>query len=568
MKAINPMAATVAQLNGAQLTLALLEQQGITHIAGIPGGANLPLYDALLDSPIAHILARHEQGAGFIAQGMARASGKPQVCFASSGPGATNLVTAVADAHLDSIPLIAITAQVPQTMIGTDAFQEIDTFGLMLPITKHNFLVRSAEELLHVIPEAFNIAASGRPGPVSIDIPKDVQLQILNIEQLPPLSVAETTAPPVADEKIDALISLLEAAKRPVLMIGGGAVHSHCHRELLQLVESQQLPVVCSFMGLGVVPADHPLNLGMLGMHGARGTNLLLEECDLLIGAGVRFDDRATGKVSGFCPQAKIIHIDIDASEIDKIKTTDLAICADVGATIRQLLQRGLTAQRSEWLARMREIKTAFPLIVENDRDLFNPYGLLRAVADTLDDAATVVTDVGQHQMWTAQAFPFQRPRQWISSGGLGTMGFGLPAAIGVALAQPQRPVVCISGDGSIYMNIQELDTLAEHQLNVKIIVMNNQNLGLVRQQQQLFYNGRFNALKNNRPSRFAAIAMAMGIRAYDLSQSHNPTAQLKEALLQPGPVMIDVCIDEDTKVFPMVPPGAANKDMIEADGL
>lgn len=563
------MPLTAKHLSGAEVTIKLLEQHGITHITGIPGGANLPLYDALVDSPIVHILARHEQGAGFISQGMARTSGKAQVCFASSGPGATNLVTAVADAKMDSIPLIAITGQVSQELIGTDAFQEVDTFSLMRPIAKHNFMVRSAAELLKIIPQAFHIATSGRPGPVAIDIPKDVQLEKLVITSLPPPQAREIIPLP-STESIDKLIDLIQQSARPILAIGGGALHSGCRQALLTLAEQQDIPMVCSFMGLGLIPSHHPLNLGMLGMHGARYTNLLLEECDLLIGAGVRFDDRATGKVSGFCPQASIVHIDIDASEINKILSAKLAIRADIGATIKLLLDRIAPIQRPQWLARLTQLRQRFPLQPEifagdkaRNHNSINPYQLLDWIANSSAQEPTVTTDVGQHQMWTAQAFPFTRPRQWISSGGLGTMGFGLPAAIGAALVEPARPVICITGDGSILMNIQELDTLAEHQLNIKIVVMNNQNLGLVRQQQTLFYQGRLNALGNNRPLRFAPMARAMGIDAVDLHQVTNPRGQLIEALTKVGPCLIDVPIEEDAKVFPMVPPGAANKDMI-----
>ncbi|MEX1033871.1 MAG: biosynthetic-type acetolactate synthase large subunit [Cellvibrionaceae bacterium] len=556
------------KLNGAQLTIKLLEQQGITRIAGIPGGASLPLYDALFASDIQHVLTRHEQGAGFIAQGMARVTGKPAVCLASSGPGATNLLTAVADAHLDSIPLIAITGQVAQHLIGTDAFQEVDTFGLMLPITKHNFLVRSATELLEVVPEAFQIACSGRAGPVAIDIPKDVQLEVVDVNQWPLPMTPQAKPDPTAVE-LEQLRAMIGAAQRPVLMVGGGVVHSNCHRELLQMAESQDLPAVSTFMGLGVVPSDHPLHLGMLGMHGARFTNMILEECDLLIGAGVRFDDRATGKVSGFCPRANIIHIDIDASELGKIKRPSLAIRADIGSTITRYLQQAQPMRRPNWLERVAFLKQRFPLVCSaigsdvNEEDPFSPYGLLKLLSRTVGDAATIVTDVGQHQMWAAQAFPFRRPRQWISSGGLGTMGFGMPAAIGAALAQPERPVVCISGDGSIMMNIQELDTAAEHSLNIKIVVMNNNNLGLVRQQQSLFYGGRLNATQNKQRLSFAAIAEAMGASGCDLGMSDDPIADLANALQTPGPCLIDVPIAENAMVFPMVPPGAANKNMI-----
>lgn len=549
------------KLNGAQIIIKLLEQQGITHIAGIPGGANLPLYDALTESSITHILTRHEQGAGFLAQGMARVSGQPAVCFASSGPGATNLVTAVADAYMDSIPLIAITGQVATPFIGTDAFQEIDTFGLMLPITKHNWQVRSADELLQVIPEAFRIAMSGRRGPVAIDVPKDVQLQIMEIAHWPEIARADA-APLVADKDITRMQAMLSKAERPLLMIGGGIIQSGCHEALLAFVERQQIPVVTTFMGLGAIPSQHPQVLGMLGMHGARYTNMALEECDLLIGAGVRFDDRATGKVSAFCPQASIIHIDIDASELGKIKNPTLSIQADIGATLRAFNASSKLHQRSKWLERIAYLKQHFAP-TQKQESIFQPYGLLSLLAENVDSDCNVLTDVGQHQMWTAQVFPFSRPRQWISSGGLGTMGFGLPAAIGGALAQPDRLALCISGDGSIMMNLQELETAAEHNLNVKVVIMNNRHLGLVRQQQTLFYGGRHHGINNRRGTNFALVAQAMGATGYDLELATDPIAMLRQALAEEGPCVINVPISEEEMVFPMVPPGAANAEMI-----
>ncbi len=551
---------------GAQIVIKLLERQGITLVSGIPGGANLPLYDALFASPIRHILTRHEQGAGFLAQGMARVSGQPAVCLASSGPGATNLVTAVADAHMDSIPLIAITGQVPSTMLGTDAFQETDTFGLMLPITKHNWLVRSVEELLEVIPEAFRIATSGRPGPVAIDIPKDIQQQTLDITSWPEPGRAEPPPAPTASALQD-FHDRLRRAQRPVLMIGGGVINAACCREIVEFAEHQDLPTVASFMGLGAMSADHPLFLGMLGMHGAPYTNMVLEECDLLIGAGVRFDDRATGKASEFCPQAAIVHIDIDASELGKIKTPSLAIRADVGTTIRALLDMSAPQPRPAWRQRVATVRECHPLPRTGDihkADLFQPHGLLSHIAASMaGEDVNVVTDVGQHQMWTAQTFPLHRPRQWLSSGGLGTMGFGLPAAIGAALSQPQRPVLCISGDGSVMMNIQELDTAVEHSLNIKLVIMNNQHLGLVRQQQALFYGARFAGINNRRPVDFAALARAMGASGYDLGSEPDPHACLARALHETGPCVINVPIAAEEMVLPMVPPGAANREMI-----
>lgn len=548
--------------SGAEIIVKLLERQGIETISGIPGGANLPLYDALGNSTIRHVLARHEQGAAFIAQGIARTTGKPAVCLASSGPGATNLVTAVADAKMDSIPLVAITGQVSTNMLGTDAFQEVDTFGLMLPITKHVWLVRSAEELLEIIPEAFRLAISGRPGPVAIDIPKDVQLQKIIVDHWPQPGTKTYVKMPTETDMLDSACELLQQAKRPLLMLGGGVIHSGCSEEVLQLAQSLDIPAVATFMGLGVIPSDHPLCLGMLGMHGAPYTNMAMEECDVLLAAGVRFDDRATGNPDQFCPNAKIIHIDIDASELNKIKQAHIAINSDLAQAVDYLLNKTIPVSRPQWRQRIHAMRNDFPLICNHAGEYSNPFSILNFIDKYVPEKSIIVTDVGQHQMWTAQAYPFKRPRQWLSSGGLGTMGFGLPTAIGAAMAKPDANVVCISGDGSILMNIQELDTLAEHGLNVKVIIMNNQNLGLVRQQQTLFYNSRYQGIRNQRSVDFIALAKSMGIYAVDLTE-HNLAEQLQQALSLPGPCLLNIPIHPDTMVLPMVPPGAANRDMI-----
>ena len=551
------------QMTGAQLMVRLLERQGVRTVAGIPGGAILPFYDALSGSEhINHVLARHEQGAGFIAQGMARVSGAPQVCIASSGPGATNLVTAIADACLDSIPMVVITGQVPQAMIGTDAFQEVDIYGITVPITKHNFLVRSAQELLEVVPEAFRIAMSGRPGPVLIDVPKDVQNQLVTVAEFPAPAVADP-APQLDLEAVELAAKMINEAEQPVLYLGGGVVASGAAPLAVQLAEQAGLPTTMTLMALGAMPMDHPLSIGMLGMHGARYTNFVLEEADVLVCVGARFDDRAIGRAAQFCPNARIVHIDIDRSELHKIKNAHVAIHANVKCALEALLPRVQATLRKRWLSHVDSLKTRFPMQFPGQDDPRTHYGLVHAVAAALDDRAIVATDVGQHQMWVAQAYPFRRARQWLTSGGLGTMGFGLPTAIGAALAEPDRTVVCFTGDGSFKMNIQELATLAEEGLNVKIVLMNNNALGLVYQQQTLFYGQRLFASKYRTEPDFVKIAEGFGVPAVDLDLADNPRAALAEALHRPGPCLIHATIDREQFVYPMVPPGAANTEMI-----
>jgi acetolactate synthase-1/2/3 large subunit len=560
---VNRQGTATETLSGAQLVVRLLERQGIHTLAGLPGGAILPIYDALAQAgTIRHVLARHEQGAGFIAQGMARAGGIPAVCLASSGPGATNLLTAIADAKLDSIPLVAITGQVPRAMIGSDAFQEVDTYGLSIPITKHNFLVNDAAELLEVIPRAFRIAASGRPGPVLIDIPKDVQSQMIEVTGWPQPGRADILGSPDI-EAIEHAAEMINTAQRPILYLGGGVIHSGAAPAAATLAEKAGLPTVMTLMALGAMATDHHLSLGMLGMHGARCANLALEVCDLLIAVGARFDDRATGKAAAFCPQAKIIHIDIDPSELDKIKTAHVGIAGDVLATLDHLVPRVIAHSRTHWRAQVAGLKATHPLRTPGSDDPRTHYGLIRAVAACLDDDAIITTDVGQHQMWVAQSYPLRRPRQWLTSGGLGTMGFGLPAAIGAALAEPRRTVVCFSGDGSILMNMQELVTAAELRADVKIIVMDNASLGLVFQQQTLFYDKRIYASRFNASPDFVRLARACGVHGVDLDRETDPVAALAAALAVPGPVLIHAAIDVHQQVLPMVPPGAANREMI-----
>ncbi|WP_297115238.1 acetolactate synthase large subunit [uncultured Enterobacter sp.] len=552
---------TRTRFTGAQLIVHLLERQGITTVAGIPGGTVLPLYDALSQSTkIRHVLARHEQGAGFIAQGMARTQGKPAVCMACSGPGATNLVTAIADARLDSIPLVCITGQVPSSMIGTDAFQEVDTYGISIPITKHNYLVRDIAELPQVISDAFRIAQSGRPGPVWIDIPKDVQTAEIEIDVLPEPG-ERAPAPEFSAESVRDAAAMINAAKRPVFYLGGGAINAA--EEARELAEKANLPTTMTLMALGMLPKAHPLSLGMLGMHGARSTNFILQEADLLIVMGARFDDRAIGKTEQFCPNAKIIHVDIDRAELGKIKQPHVAIQGDVAEVLAQLIPQTDANPRQEWLQLVADLQNEFPSAIPAEGDPLSHYGLINAVAACVDDSAIITTDVGQHQMWTAQAYPLNRPRQWLTSGGLGTMGFGLPAAVGAALANPDRKVICFSGDGSLMMNIQEMATAAENQLDVKIILMNNEALGLVHQQQSLFYKQGVFAATYPGMINFMQIAAGFGLHTCDLNAEEDAQAALQAAISRPGPALIHVRIDPEQKVYPMVPPGAANTEMV-----
>lgn len=552
------------RMTGAELIIRMLEQHGITSVSGIPGGAALPLYDALGNSRIRHILARHEQGAGFIAQGIARTTGKAAVCISSSGPGATNLMTAIADAKLDSVPLVCITAQVSSPMIGTDAFQEVDTYGMSIPITKHNYLVRNVQDLPGIIADAFRIAESGRPGPVWVDVPKDVQAAIIEIDELPPI-MPKDPLPLFDAEKVTEAAVMINQAKRPILYIGGGIVASQSQQLVQSFAERAGLPTTMTLMGLGTIPQQHPLYLGMLGMHGARYTNIILQESDLLIVVGARFDDRAIGKAEQFCPDAKIIHVDIDRAEISKIKQPDIAINADAGQVLAMLLPQIEVNARQAWNDHIAQIKQEFPLEQINKSDPLSHFGLIAAVADAVDNDAIITTDVGQHQMWVAQAYPLCRPRQWLTSGGLGTMGFGLPAAIGAALAEPSRKIVCFTGDGSIMMNIQEMATAAEHNLDIKIILMNNQALGMVHQQQTLMFNEHIVASAYPYQTDFVTIAKGFGLHTCDLNKESDPHAALQAAIERPGPCLIHALIDVSEKVWPMVLPGDANIDMVTA---
>jgi acetolactate synthase-1/2/3 large subunit len=550
--------------NGAEIIIKLLENEGIEYVSGIPGGFNLPLYDALYKSKINHILARHEQGAGFIAQGISRSTNKVGVCFATSGPGVTNLLTAIADAKLDSIPLVAITGQVSLSSIGTDAFQEVDAYGLTIPITKHNFLIRNINELFTVIKEAFKIALEGRPGPVLIDIPKNIQTEVIELEDFPSITEKNITSPKIPDLNTSTLYCIAELinnSKKPIIYAGGGVTNSNASANLYKFSKKNNIPVALSLMGIGAYPCNDELSLGMLGMHGAPFTNYLLNEADLILALGVRFDDRATGNIENFCPNAFIIHIDIDPSEINKIKTSSLSMVANIYDFIEAILPHIEIKSRNSWVKRVKCFKEKYPL--PSYENILHPTNILPFVEKNLPVDTIITTDVGQHQMWVAQRYPFKNPKAFLTSSGLGTMGFGLPVAIGAALANRDKTIVCFSGDGSILMNIQELATLKDFELNVKIIILNNHHLGLVRQQQELFYNQHYIASHFISNPNFKIIAEGFGIHSCDLGEEEHPLERLEEILSKKGPYLINIPIEETENVFPMVAPGKSNIEMI-----
>ncbi|NRX27175.1 acetolactate synthase-1/2/3 large subunit [Clostridium beijerinckii] len=517
---------------------------------------------------IKHILARHEQGAGFIAQGISRSTNKVGVCFATSGPGVTNLLTAIADAKLDSIPLVAITGQVPLSAIGTDAFQEVDAYGLTIPITKHNFLIRNIHELFTVIKEAFKIALEGRPGPVLVDIPKNIQNEFIDLEDFP--SEIESEDLPKRDSikssTLYCIAELINDSKKPIIYAGGGVVNSNASSNLYKIAKKNNIPVSLSLMGLGAFPCDDELSIGMLGMHGAPYTNYLLNEADLILALGVRFDDRATGNIEKFCPNASIIHIDIDPSEINKVKTSSLSMIANVDDFLEDILPHIESKSRNTWRERVKCFKSKYPL--PSYKNILHPANIIPFVGNIVSSDAVITTDVGQHQMWVAQRYPFKLPKALLTSSGLGTMGFGLPVAIGAALANKDKTIISFCGDGSILMNIQELATLADFNLNIKVIILNNHHLGLVRQQQELFYNEHYIASKFISNPNFKIIAEGFGIQSCDLGNEEKPLEKLKELLTVDGPCVINIPIEETENVLPMVPPGKSNIDMIGGENL
>jgi len=561
------------RVNGGYALMDALRLHGVEHIFGYPGGAILPIYDELHKAEargwLKHILVRHEQGGTHAADAYARATGRVGVCFGTSGPGATNLVTGIATAQMDSVPMVVITGQVPRAAIGTDAFQETDIFGITLPIVKHSWVVRDPSNIGRIVAEAFLIAATGRPGPVLIDVPKDVGLEEFNYTPVAPGTAipAGFRFPPAPDpEAVAASLALLRQARRPLLYVGGGSISSGAHAALKQLADRFRLPVTTTLMGKGAFDEKHSLSVGMLGMHGTAYANFAVTECDLLIAAGARFDDRVTGRLDGFAPRAQVIHIDIDAAEMGKTRLPDVALVADVQAALAALLEAsvGETSEgRTEaWLQRIDSWKQNYPLVVPAPEGDIAPQEVVVALRELAPDAF-YTTDVGQHQMWAAQ-FLHNGPRRWISSAGLGTMGFGMPAAMGVQTAFPDEQVICVAGDASILMNIQELGTLSQYRLPVKVVVLNNGWQGMVRQWQESFYGERYSAseMTGGMPD-FAALAEAFGVRGVLINERARLREQLAEALAHPGPAFIDVKVRRNENCYPMVPPGASNAQMV-----
>lgn len=553
-------------MSGAKALVEALKREKVKVIFGIPGGANLPIYDELLNHDIRHILARHEQCAAHMADGYARASGCAGVCFATSGPGATNLVTGIANAYMDSSPVIAVTGQVARPFIGRDAFQETDAIGITAPITKHNIQPSKASEIPLAVKTAFYVATTGRPGPVLIDVPRDVQTEVQEMEFPEKVRIrGYTPYPPIDPQAVHRAVAMILNSRRPIILAGGGVKYSNASQWLLELSEALWAPVATSFMGKGAFPEDHPLSIGVVGMHGNPVANKLVQEADLLIGVGFRFSDRTTGKVGEFCSEAKLIHIDIDEAEIGKNKTVDAAIVGDAGEALSMMLKQirevGFKASE-EWGRRLEEAKSQLQAEDEGEECL-KPPAVIKEMRRLLPRNAIVTTEVGQNQMWASLHFKAYMPRTFISSGGLGTMGFGFPAAIGAKVAAPDVPVVDIAGDGSFAMTENSLATSVAENIPVIVVILNNRMLGMVAQWQRLFYGRRYSAVKLDKPD-FVKLAEAYGAQGYRPQSLREFREAFKTALKGDVTTVIDVPIDPEEDVMPMIPPGGGLKDMIE----
>lgn len=551
-------------LSGADLLLKALEKENVEVIFGYPGGAVLPIYDKLYDSKILHVLPRHEQGGIHAAEGYARISGKPGVVIATSGPGATNIITGLADAMMDSLPLVVITGQVATGVIGSDAFQEADILGITTPITKYNYQIRDTKDIPRIVKEAFYIATSGRPGPVVIDIPKDLAVAVTEEPQEQEISLPgyqPTIEPNLL--QVRKLADAVSKAKRPVILAGAGILHAKASALLKQYAEQQKLHVVHTLLGLGGFPAGHELFLGMAGMHGCYAANMALYQCDLLINIGARFDDRLTGNLKHFAPNARVAHIDIDPAEIGKNIHTHIPVVGDAREALSQLVRQDTKApEQDEWVETISSWKKDFPYYYENT-DVLKPQKVMELLYEKTGGEAIVVTDVGQHQMWAAQYYQFENADRWVTSGGLGTMGFGLPASIGAQLADPSACVIAVLGDGGFQMSTQELAVIAEFQLPIKIAIFNNKALGMVRQWQEIFYGSRFSHSKNPVQPSFVKLAEAYGIKGYQINSEAEAHAVLDEVLNNSEPVLLDFTVDADENVYPMIAPGKGIHEMV-----
>ena len=550
------------KLNGAQILLECLEKEGVEVIFGYPGGTVIPLYDALYDAKIKNILVRHEQGAVHAADGYARSTGKTGVCLATSGPGATNLVTGIATAYMDSIPMVAITGQVPTFMLGCDSFQEADITGITLPITKHNYLVRDLKDLPRIVKEAFHIASTGRPGPVLIDLPRDIQVATGRFEYPEKVNLPGYKPNYVGNARqIKEAAEAIQTAQQPVLYVGGGVVSSNAEKEIFALAKLMEIPVTTTLMGLAAFPSADLLSLGMLGMHGTATANFAVSEADLLIAVGARFDDRVTGNLNTFAKPAKIIHIDIDPAEIGKNVSCDIPIVGDVKMVLENLLEKLSQTRHEVWLTKILNWKKTYPLKYEATG--LKPQMVIEEISRLTNGEAIICTEVGQNQMWTAQYYQFSKVRSFVSSGGLGTMGYGFPAAIGAQLGNPDRLVLDIAGDGSFQMNIQELGTAVAYKIPVKVVILNNFYLGMVRQWQEFFFEKRYSATVMDSNPDFVKIAEAYGAKGFRITTPTELQQILKEAFATPGPVVIDCQVDREENVLPMVPANGSINRMI-----
>ncbi|MGH2908121.1 MAG: biosynthetic-type acetolactate synthase large subunit [Solirubrobacteraceae bacterium] len=546
-----------------------LKAEGVEVVFGLPGGANLPTYDAFYDAGIRHILVRHEGGGGHAAEGYAKATGRVGVAMATSGPGATNLVTPICDAMMDSVPVVFITGQVQTHLLGTDGFQEADTIGITMPIVKHSFMIQHPMELPRTIHEAFHVARSGRPGPVVVDIPSDLSRADIPYEPVEDVHLPGYQPTTNGNQKqIRLAAKALAGARRPVIYAGGGVVSAGASSDLVELATVDRLPVTCTLTGLGAFPAPHAQWLGMLGMHGTRTANYAMDEADLIVAVGARFDDRITGKLSEFAPRAKFVHIDVDPAEISKNVPAHIPIVGDAANILPRLTAeyRALEpdpARLEEWWSRINLWRERHPLRYEDSADgEIKPQYMVQALCEATGGEAIICSDVGQHQMWAAQYYDFPAPRRWINSGGLGTMGFGLPAAMGAKVGCPDQTVVCISGDGSIQMNLQELATCSQEGIEVKTFIMNNNYLGMVRQWQELFWDRRYSQVDMGQWPDFVKVADAYGATGVRLTDKHTLVDDMREAIATPGPVLVDVRVGREENVYPMIVPGQAARDM------